>query len=146
VLSCSIIGRTVPNALADKLGHFNVVITFASLTVILVLGVLMPTKGEGALIAFTALFGVSSGAVIALAPVLCAAVSPIEEIGSRTGAAYFLAGFAALTGSPIGGQLIVVSNGDFFYTFLFAGVCCALGTSCLLIARTTHIGLKLVKI
>jgi hypothetical protein len=121
-------------------------ITFALLTAILVLGVLMPTTGEGALIAFTVLFGVSSGAVIGLTPVLCATVSPIQEIGTRTGTAFFLAGFAALTGSPIGGQLIVVSNGDFFNTFLFAGVCCAIGTVSFIIARTTHAGLKLGKV
>lgn len=117
-------------------------ITFASLTTVLVLGVLMPTNSEGALIAFTVLFGISSGAVTGLAPVLCAVVSPIQEIGSRTGAAYFLAGFAALTGNPIGGQLIVVSHGSFFNTFLFAGVCCAVGTLSLIISRTTHVGLK----
>lgn len=117
-------------------------ITFAFLTAVLVLGVLMPTKGEGALIAFTALFGISSGAVIGLATVLVAVVSPIQEIGARTGAAYFLAGFAALTGAPIGGQLIVVSKGSFFNTFLFAGVCCAIGTVSLIISRTTYAGLK----
>ncbi len=142
----SIIGRTVPNALADKLGHYNVMITFASLTSVLVLGLLMPTHDEGALIAFAALFGISSGAVIGLAPVLCAVVSPIQEIGSRTGAAYFLAGFAALTGNPIGGQLIVIGHGSFFRTFLFAGVCCAVGTVSLVISRITHVGLKFKKV
>jgi MFS family permease len=130
---------------ADKIGHFNVMITFAALSTVLVLGVLLPTHSEGALIVFTALFGITSGAVISLAPVLTATVSPIQEIGSRTGTAFFLAGFAALTGLPIGGQLIVASNGDYFNTFLFGGITCAAGTISFIIARTTHVGFKFGK-
>jgi len=132
--------------MADKLGTFNVTIAMSLLTTALILGLLMPTSGQGALIAFTALFGVSSGAGIGLAPVLCAQVSPIQEIGARTGAAFSLAAFAALTGSPIGGRLISTNHGSFFDTFLFAGVSCAIGTILIGLARISKFGTKFGKI
>jgi MFS family permease len=128
--------------MADKLGHFNVMIAMSLLTTILILGVLMPTNSSGALIAFTTLFGFSSGAGIGLAPVLVAQVSPIQEIGARTGTAFSIAAFAALTGSPIGGRLISVSHGKFFNIFLFAGVSCAIGTVLFILARISKAGVK----
>ncbi|KAH8694998.1 major facilitator superfamily transporter [Talaromyces proteolyticus] len=141
-----VLGRAVPVALGDKLGHFNVTIIMAIFTTVLVLALLMPTTGQASILAFTALFGVGSGGVIGLAPVICAHVSPIREIGARIGTAYFFASFAALTGSPIGGQIVVDRKGKYFDTFLFAGVCCAIGTVSFIIARTTHAGFKLGKV
>jgi hypothetical protein len=55
-----------------------------------------------------------------------------------------ISALAALTGSPIGGQLVVV--GGFKYMILFAGVCCAVGTGLFLFARASIAGSWAVKV
>ena len=142
----SIIGRTVPNAVADKVGRFNVMIVMSAFTSILILALWLPATGNAANIVFAALFGIASGAGIGLTPALCAQVSPIQEIGIRTGTIFSIAAFAALTGSPIGGQIIGDSNGSFKYAIVFGGVSCAIGTALFIATRISHAGIKLVKI
>ncbi|KAF4869735.1 hypothetical protein COL154_011127 [Colletotrichum chrysophilum] len=142
----SIIGRTVPNALADKVGHFNMMITMSFLTMILILAFWLPATGNAADITFAALFGVASGAGIGLTPVLVAHISPIQDIGVRTGAAYAVASIAALTGSPIGGAIISSSRGSFQNTKIFGGVCCAVGVVLFIAARVALVGWKPQKV
>ncbi|KAJ3959585.1 hypothetical protein N0V92_003801 [Colletotrichum tropicale] len=142
----SIIGRTVPNALADKVGHFNMMITMSFLTMILILAFWLPATGNAADITFAALFGVASGAGIGLTPVLVAHISPIQDIGVRTGAAYAVASIAALTGSPIGGAIISSSRGSFQNTKIFGGVCCAVGVALFIAARVALVGWKPQKV
>lgn len=144
--AASIIGRTVPNAIADKVGRFNVMIVMSGFTTILILAMWLPATGNAALIVFAALFGIASGAGIGLTPALCAQVSPIQEIGVRTGTVFSFAAFAALTGSPIGGQIIAVSNGSFRYAIVFGGVSCAIGTALFIVTRITLAGVKMTKI
>ncbi|TDZ40373.1 MFS transporter asaE [Colletotrichum spinosum] len=142
----SIIGRTVPNALADKVGHFNMMITMSFLTMILILAVWLPATGNAADIAFAVLFGIASGAGIGLTPVLVAHISPIQDIGVRTGSAYAVASIAALTGSPIGGAIISSSRGSFQNTKIFGGVCCGVGVILFIAARVALVGWKPSKI
>jgi predicted MFS family arabinose efflux permease len=144
--AASIIGRTVPNAVADKVGHFNVMITMCAFSSILILGVWLPTHGNAAAIVFAALFGIGSGAAISLTPVLCAAISPIEEIGARTGSAFVVSAFAGLTGTPIGGQIIVDSGGSFDNTKTFGGVACAIGTGLFVVSRLSYGGARFAKL
>ncbi|RYO95280.1 hypothetical protein DL766_002265 [Monosporascus sp. MC13-8B] len=68
----SLLGRTVPNAIADKVGHFNVMIVMGALTSILILRLWLPSTGNAPVILFAALFGVSPGAGISLTPALYA--------------------------------------------------------------------------
>lgn len=135
LIGISVIGRTVPNALADKLGHYNVMIVMCTATTALILGLWLLASSNLANIIFAAFFGVSSGAGIGLTPALVAKISPLPEIGARTGAAMSISAFAALTGSPIGGQIISVSHGSFQNTIIFGGVSCAIGTALFLATR-----------
>ncbi|RYP49869.1 hypothetical protein DL768_004485 [Monosporascus sp. mg162] len=80
----SIIGRTVPNALADKVGHFNMMILMSAFTTILILGVWLPISGQAASIAFAVFYGISSGAGIGLAPVLIHQISEVQDMGNDT--------------------------------------------------------------
>jgi predicted MFS family arabinose efflux permease len=142
----SIVGRTVPNAIADKVGRFNVMIVMSFFTTILILALWLPATGNTPIILFAVLFGIGSGAGIGLTPVLCATVSPIEDIGVRTGTIFAISSIAALTGSPIGGQIIGDSHGSLRNTAIFSGVSCALGTALFLAARISHGGVKATKI
>lgn len=142
----SVIGRTVPNVIADKVGRFNVMIIMSSFTTILILALWLPATGNVPIILFAALFGIGSGAGIGLTPALCAQISPIKDIGVRTGTVFAIASIAALTGSPIGGQIIVDGHGSFRDTAIFAGVSCGTGVALYIAARISLAGLKMTKV
>ena len=137
----SIFGRTVPNALADKLGRFNVMIVTSVFTAIIALGLWLPATGNAPIIVSAVLLGIGTGAGIGLTPVLVAQLSPIEDIGVRTGTVFFVAAFAGLTGSPIGGQIISDDHGSFRYAIVFGGVSSAIGACLFLMTRFVVAGL-----
>lgn len=121
-------------------------IVMASFTTILILAMWLPATSNAAIIVFAALFGIGSGAGIGLTPALCAQVSPIQEIGIRSGTVFSIAAFAALTGSPIGGQIIAQTHGSFRYAIVFGGVSCAIGTALFVVLRIRLAGVKVTKI
>ena len=121
-------------------------IVMSGFTTILILAMWLPVTGNAALITFAVLFGIGSGAGIGLTPALTAQISPIQEIGIRSGTVFSIAAFAALTGSPIGGQIIAVDNGSFRGAIVFGGVSCAIGTALFIVTRITLAGVKITKI
>lgn len=131
----SVFGRTLPGILGDKIGRFNVMNIFCLLTVILVLGLWIPADTNAGQLVFAPLFGFSSGAAIGLTPALIAQISPIKEIGVRTGTVFAAGSLAALTGAPIGGALIARDNGGFLYLQLFSGCTCFVGCLFFILAR-----------
>ncbi|KAF4629728.1 hypothetical protein G7Y89_g8415 [Cudoniella acicularis] len=118
----SFIGRTVPSLLADKLGRFNVMIFVVLFSMIVILGLWLSARSEGAIIAFAALFGIGSGACIGLGPVLIMGISPMKEVGYRMGTVFAIAGIGALTSPPIGGATAATSGGIYSYACVFSGV------------------------
>ncbi|KIV97128.1 hypothetical protein PV10_00916 [Exophiala mesophila] len=130
----SVFGRTLPGILGDKIGRFNVMNIFCYLTVIFVLGLYIPADTNAGQLVFAPLFGFSSGAAIGLTPALIAQISPLREIGIRTGTIFAIGSVGALTGAPIGGALIARDNGGFLYLQLFAGLTCLVG--CIILSAT----------
>ncbi|EXJ83247.1 hypothetical protein A1O1_06866 [Capronia coronata CBS 617.96] len=131
----SMFGRTLPGILGDKIGRFNVMFMFCTLTTILVLALWIPATSNAGQIVFAPLFGFSSGAAIGLTPALIAEISPLREIGIRTGTVFAAGSIGALTGSPIGGALITRDHGGALYMQLFSGCTCAVGCVLFLITR-----------
>ena len=142
----SILGWTIPNAIADKLGHFNIMIIMCCFTTIMILALWLPATGNAPIILFAALFGIGSGAGIGLTPPLCAQISPIKNIGVYTGTAFSISAFAALTGSPIGGAIVGASQGSYEYAILFGGVSCGIGSVLFVVARIVLGGTKMKKV
>jgi MFS family permease len=143
----SIFGRIIPNIAADRFGPFNITVISCTLCTILILGMWLPASGNpAATITFAALFGLVSGAGFSVPPVLVAAISPIQEIGVRTGGMYVLAAIAGLTGGPIGGQIIVDSKEETRYMKVFVGCCCAVGTGFFVACRVSLGGWGLKKL
>ncbi len=136
----------MPNALADKIGHFNMMIIMSSFTTILILGLWLPATGNAPIILFAVLYGIASGAGIGLIPALCAHISPIQDIGVRSGTTFSISALAALTGSPIAGQIITDSHESFRNAIIFAGVSCGIGTVLFTATRSTLAGFKITKI
>ena len=122
IYSNSFFGRTVPNLIADKLGRFNVMVVMTLLSGILCLALWLPGRSNATSIVFAVLFGISSGAVIGIGPVLIASISPMRELGTRMGTILAIAAIGTLTAPPIGTAIAQKSGGDFTYSALFAGL------------------------
>ena len=96
------------------------------LSCIIILALWLPGSGTAATVMFALVFGFSSGAVASILPALVATISPISQIGVRTGCNFSVVALAVLIGSPIGGQLIendgLKSMQGFSGAFMGAGV------------------------
>ncbi|TVY42760.1 Fujikurins efflux protein [Lachnellula occidentalis] len=139
----SIFGRILPGIIADRVGRFNVMIVTSAFSAIIVLGLWLPSSGNAPILVFSALYGFSSGAFVSLAPSLIAQISPIREIGVRTGTFFLCVSFAGLTGSPIGGALLTQDNGEFHDLQIFAGVTMVAGTILFAASRWVQCGFSL---
>ncbi|CZT21690.1 related to monocarboxylate transporter 2 [Ramularia collo-cygni] len=119
----SFFGRTIPNALADKFGRFNVLIVMVIFTGIITLGLWYPGHSNAAIIVYAAIFGVSSGACIGLTPPLVMNITKDpREVGFRIGSALAVAGIGTLTSPPIAGAIAGLSGGSFSNAAIFSGV------------------------
>lgn len=137
----SFFGRTIPNAMADKLGRFNVLIVMVLLTGVITLGLWSPGHSNAAIIVFAAVFGVTSGACIGLTPPLVMNITKDpREVGFRIGAALAVAGIGALTSPPIAGAIAAHSGGSYSNAAIFSGVSFLLSTVFLIWLRGAYAG------
>lgn len=136
-------GRTLPGVLGDHLGRFNVMIVFSLLSAIFILTIWVPATSNAGQLVFAPLFGFSSGAAIGLTPALIAQISPLKEIGTRTGTIFFLGAIGTLTGGPIGGALISRDGGEFLYMQIFAAIVCFVSFIFYIAARIVIGGINL---
>ncbi|KAL8884105.1 MAG: hypothetical protein Q9215_007776, partial [Flavoplaca cf. flavocitrina] len=105
-------GRILPILIAPKLGAFNLTIFTTLICSLVTLSLWLPTTtGAATTILFTILYGFCSSAYMALAPMLVAHISPVRQIGVRSGVLFFVVGLAALIGAPVGGKLIEADGG-----------------------------------
>ncbi|KAF8490873.1 MFS general substrate transporter [Gautieria morchelliformis] len=118
----SILGRTLPGFIADKLGPINVCVFMSFGTGVTVFA-LFGIANLGGVVVFAILYGFFSGGILAmLSPAVVSFARDIPEIGIRMGLAYFMCSFAFLTGAPIAGALL--NNGTpWFKPIIFSGVC-----------------------
>jgi predicted MFS family arabinose efflux permease len=100
-------GRVLPGYFADRFGVFNVMILTASTCTAFIFALWLPiNNNEVGITAFTIMFGFWSGAAIALTPVCIGRVCQTKDYGKRTGTAFFISSFGALTGVPIAGAIL----------------------------------------
>ncbi|GKT43638.1 MFS transporter asaE [Colletotrichum spaethianum] len=142
----SILGRIVPGILADKVGRYNVMICITFISAIFCLGLWIPGKGNAAIIVFLIIFGFSSGGFISLGPACIAQISDIRQIGVRTGTAFAVQSFGALTGSPIAGAIVASQGGSYLGLQLFCGFTMLASVIVFFAARTVQVGLVLKKV
>ena len=77
-----------------------------------------------------------------MGPSLVAQISPIREIGVRSGTFFLVISFAGLTGNPIGGALIQKDGGGFLYLQIFCGATMLAATFVYVAARWVQVGFK----
>ncbi|KAJ5930363.1 hypothetical protein N7466_005856 [Penicillium verhagenii] len=140
----SILGRTLPNALADKTGPFNILAPSCLILGILVLS-LMIVKTEGALIAVTVLSGIFSGTLIGMPPLCFVAMTKDRsKIGTRMGMGFGMIGLGVLAGGPSSGAILARSaSGNWNGVWTFGGVCIVVASFLYLGIRVKSYGLKL---
>jgi len=141
--AASIFGRILPGIVADRVGRFNVMIVTTGFSAIIVLGLWLPSKANAPIIVFCVLYGFSSGAFVSMCPSLVAQISPIREIGVRSGTLFLCVAFAGLTGNPIGGALVGNDHGGFLYLQIFCGIAMTAGALVFVASRWVQCGFKL---
>ncbi|KAH8926959.1 putative monocarboxylate transporter [Atractiella rhizophila] len=131
----SIVGRILPNFFADKIGLFNHLIPFTILTAILEF-VWLACTNVGSAIAFSIIYGFGFGGIVSLmAPVCVSLAHGPHEIGIRMGFVFTFVGLAALTGTPIAGQILIQSNNRFWGPAVFSGISVFVGGLLFMLAR-----------
>lgn len=122
-----------------------VFITFFS--AIVVLGLWIPGKDNGAIIAFSTLYGFGSGAFISLAPAILAQISPLPELGVRQGTCFAFTAIASLVSNPIAGILVPNTSVDPFWKLqIYTGVLMVAGGVMMVVARVVAGGRNLTKV
>lgn len=135
--AASFFGRVLPGILADKLGKFNVIIIVGVSTAILEF-CWIKTHNNAGIIAFTAVFGFTSGAVISLLSAVVAETAPnMSSLGTYIGMAMGICSFGGLTGTPITGAMIT-AYGRYTEAAVFSGVVVMAGSACMVIAKILH--------
>lgn len=122
----SILGRTVPNAFAARVGAMNMLV--AAVLVMSVSAFCLTAVGSTpGLVVVVIFYGFSSGSFFSLQPTTFTQITEDRDfIGTRLGMAYSVMSVALLLGSPVGGAL--VRRFGYSSAWIWAGVCLALGT------------------
>ena len=144
----SVLGRTLPNILADKIGPFNVLIPGAVM-VSVVLFSLIAVTSSGGLIAATIFFGIFSGVFIALPPVCFVALTEDKsKIGTRIGMGMAIFALGTLAGGPGGGAILQMDPKHLDWTgmWAFGGACIMAAVLVYIAVRVMKAGLKPVKV
>ncbi|TVY85262.1 Aspyridones efflux protein apdF [Lachnellula suecica] len=108
--AASMFGRTIPNALADRWGPFNILAPAALSSGILML-CMMAVNSKGAIIVVALLSGFMSGALIGLPPICFVALTKDKSVlGTRVGMGYAMLSLGVLASGPGGGAIL--GSGD----------------------------------
>ncbi|CAG9986896.1 unnamed protein product [Clonostachys byssicola] len=122
-----VLGRLIPNYLADRIGALTVFVPTAGLAALMILSWIAVDSQTG--LYFWACFtGIALGGVQAMFPsALASLTSDPSKQGTRLGMIFTIVSFAALTGNPIAGALLSAAQGKYIGTQAFAGTTLALG-------------------
>ncbi|KAL3461045.1 major facilitator superfamily domain-containing protein [Aspergillus heterothallicus] len=135
----SLFGRLSAGILGDRIGRFNIFIVVCYLSALTILALWLVDSSTPALLAFAVLFGFFSGAYVSLLTPLILQVSPMAELGFRTGIVLLATAVGGLTTNPINGA-IVDGGGGWNGLKIFAGVFSIVGTSFVVLARVRGTG------
>ncbi|KAI0028491.1 MFS general substrate transporter [Vararia minispora EC-137] len=117
----SVIGRTGPSWVADKLGPLNTLIVCSFICSTLVFSWIAISSLAG-LIVFAVLYGVFQGTLVSLPAATIPSLSPdLKRVGAHMGMGMSCAGVGMLAGSPIAGALLNLHTADFLRAQIFCG-------------------------
>lgn len=121
--AASCFGRTIPNAISDKTGPFNLIAPGAAIVGVLIF-CMMAVTSEAAIIIIAILAGFFSGVFIAMPPVCFVALTEDKKrIGTRIGMGFGIIGFGTLAGGPGGGSILGIADPlNWHSLWIFGGV------------------------
>ncbi|KZV66537.1 MFS general substrate transporter [Peniophora sp. CONT] len=129
----SAVGRLSTGILGDRFGIMNVMLPFTVFAALFTY--IWPfIHGTGPIVAITMLYGVSSGAFVALLAGPIMAMGPTEDVGRRTGMYFTVMAIGALAGPPISGA-IHDATGSYKPVGIYAGTTVLAGVACLAASR-----------
>ncbi|KAL2812316.1 major facilitator superfamily domain-containing protein [Aspergillus granulosus] len=141
--AASCFGRTIPNAMADKFGPFNLITPCCAMVGVLILCLVAVTNQAG-LIVVTILSGFFSGALIGLPPLCFVALTKDKsKIGTRIGMGFGMMAFGVLAGGPGAGD-ILGNGGTMNWTglWVFGGVSTLVAAGIFLVLRVAKFGFR----
>lgn len=128
------------------MGKYNVFVCATGTAGIFTLALWIPANGDSAIIAYAVLFGFFSGAYVSLIGALVAQISPLPEIGYRTGLVFLICSVSGLITNPIAGQILENTSGHWNGLKAFAGSMLLGGTAILVACRLSFTGMHIKKI
>ncbi|KEF51339.1 uncharacterized protein A1O9_12689 [Exophiala aquamarina CBS 119918] len=141
--AASLVGRIGPSYCSDLLGPLNIQAPALLLCGILVL-VWLKVQTTASFLIVVVLYGIASGAVIAMPPVVISSMTEdMTTFGGRMGVFFLAISCSSLAGPPINGAIIQAQNMAYDGTRIFSGVVIILGAGFLGAARMTKSKLKL---
>jgi predicted MFS family arabinose efflux permease len=130
-----VIGRLVPNFVADRIGPINVFIPTALASSVCVLCWMAVSSPIG-LYLWAISYGFAAGGIQSLFPAgLSSLTTDLRKAGVRMGMVFTINSLATLIGPPIAGALIGAQQGRFFAAQAFSGVMLLIGTGFMVAAR-----------
>jgi predicted MFS family arabinose efflux permease len=128
-----VIGRIIPNFLADKFGPINLLMIMCAAAGVIVFALFGAASPAG-LIVVTVLFGICQGAYASLIPPAIMRTSKNHtDIGKRMGITFLCTSIPALTGNPITGALL--DRFGYYAPITVSGVVILAGSALLLVTR-----------
>ncbi|KJZ76209.1 hypothetical protein HIM_04291 [Hirsutella minnesotensis 3608] len=129
-----VIGRILPNYVADQVGALNISIPTFAISSVLVF-CFMAIRSPTALYAWVVPYGIVAAADQSLFPaVISLLTTDVRKLGVRMGMVFTIISFASLTGPPIAGA-IIASSGGYAGAEAFAGGSFAMGCGFLVAAK-----------
>ncbi|KAI0453915.1 MFS general substrate transporter [Xylaria acuta] len=133
-----ILGRLLPNHLADRYGPLNMLAP-ASLLCGITVFAWMVVDTPAKLYVWASFYGIAGGSIQSLFPAgLSSLTTDPQKQGTRIGMIFTIVSFATLTGNPIAGAIIAVDGGRYSGAQAFTG-------SSLLLGAFFIFGAKLVR-
>ncbi|KAJ5908482.1 hypothetical protein N7495_001164 [Penicillium taxi] len=134
----SLLGRIIPNILADQTGPFNMLIVCSFTTSLLAFLWIWVDTVEG-LFVFCSLYGFFSGAFVSLSPTTLVSLSPnLGVVGVRMGMSFVFAATGLLTGTPSAGAILKAAGWPALQTF--CGCCVGVAMVGMVAARVFKAG------
>lgn len=140
----SLFGRLFSGMLSDKAGKYNVFAVATGAAGVFTLALWIPAAGDASIIAYAVIFGFFSGSYVSLIAGLVAQISPLPEIGYRSGIAFLVCSFSGLTTNPIAGQILDSTSSHWTGLKVFAGALLMGGTAVIVACRLSFTGMHLL--
>ncbi|KAL2833572.1 major facilitator superfamily domain-containing protein [Aspergillus pseudoustus] len=144
--AASCFGRTIPNAIADKLGPFNLITPCCAMVGVLIL-CMIAVSNQAGLIVIAIFSGFFSGALIGLPPLCFVALTEDKsKIGTRIGMGFGMMSLGVLAGGPGAGD-ILSGHGSMNWNglWVFGGVSTLVAAGIFFVLRIMKFGPRFVK-